>query len=50
MTGEPWRVLALPPLPHEVLQSLFGDPRTELVTPPSARRRRWPGCCPTSTW
>ncbi|MCW2681659.1 MAG: D-3-phosphoglycerate dehydrogenase [Frankiales bacterium] len=30
---EPWRVLALPPLPHEVLESLFGDPRIELVTP-----------------
>ena len=29
----PWRVLALPPLPHEVLVSLFGDPRIELVTP-----------------
>jgi D-3-phosphoglycerate dehydrogenase len=28
-----WRVLALPPLPHEVLESLFGDPRVELVTP-----------------
>lgn len=33
MTATPWRVLALPPLPHEVLLSLFGDPRTELVTP-----------------
>ena len=33
MTSTPWRVLALPPLPHEVLLSLFGDPRTELVTP-----------------
>jgi phosphoglycerate dehydrogenase-like enzyme len=33
MTTEPWRVLALPPLPHEVLLSLFGDPRIELVTP-----------------
>jgi D-3-phosphoglycerate dehydrogenase len=33
MTDQPWRVLALPPLPSEVLQSLFGDPRTELVTP-----------------
>ena len=28
-----WRVLALPPLPHDVLVSLFGDPRVELVTP-----------------
>lgn len=33
MTSETWRVLALPPLPHEVLQSLFGDPRIELLTP-----------------
>jgi phosphoglycerate dehydrogenase-like enzyme len=33
MTSAPWRVLALPPLPHDVLLSLFGDPRTELVTP-----------------
>ena len=34
----PWRVLALPPLPHSALQSLFGDAlgpadRIELVTP-----------------
>jgi phosphoglycerate dehydrogenase-like enzyme len=28
-----WRVLALPPLPHEVLAGLFPDPRLELVTP-----------------
>jgi phosphoglycerate dehydrogenase-like enzyme len=33
MTDDPWRVLALPPLPHEVLASLFGDPRIELLTP-----------------
>jgi D-3-phosphoglycerate dehydrogenase len=33
MTAAPWRLLALPPLPHDVLQSLFGDPRLELVTP-----------------
>lgn len=31
---DPWRVLALPPLPHEVLAVLFPDPRIELVTPP----------------
>ena len=35
--SEPWRVLALPPLPHEVLASLFGsaaaDGDMELVTP-----------------
>ena len=28
-----WRVLALPPLPQEVLESLFGDPRAELLLP-----------------
>jgi len=32
-TSAPWRVLALPPLPHEVLVSLFDVPGTELVTP-----------------
>ena len=29
-----WRLLALPPLPPDLLESLFGDPRIELVTPP----------------
>jgi phosphoglycerate dehydrogenase-like enzyme len=29
-----WRLLALPPLPHDLLERLFGDPRLELVTPP----------------
>lgn len=33
MTTEPWRVLALPPLPHDVLVPLFDVPGTELVTP-----------------
>jgi phosphoglycerate dehydrogenase-like enzyme len=33
MTSEPWRVLALPPLPREMLVSLFGDERVELLTP-----------------
>lgn len=28
-----WRLLALPPLPHDLLEVLFGDPRVELVTP-----------------
>jgi len=28
-----WRLLALPPLPHDLLEVLFGDPRIELVTP-----------------
>ena len=35
--SDPWRVLALPPVPHEVLLQLFGalgaDGRLELVTP-----------------
>ena len=31
-----WRVLALSPLPVEILQQMFGDPRAELVVP-SAR-------------
>ena len=31
--SERWRLLALPPLPYEVLLSLFGDDRIELVTP-----------------
>ncbi|MCA1712537.1 MAG: 2-hydroxyacid dehydrogenase [Actinobacteria bacterium] len=30
----PWRVLALPPLPLEVLQALFPDDRAEIVVPP----------------
>ena len=29
----PWRVLALPPLPLEVLKSLFSDPRLEIFSP-----------------
>jgi len=28
-----WRILALPPLPHDLLEMLFGDPRMEFVTP-----------------
>ena len=28
-----WRLLALPPLPKEVLESLFGDPRLEVLVP-----------------
>ncbi|MCW2585766.1 MAG: 3-phosphoglycerate dehydrogenase [Frankiales bacterium] len=28
-----WRLLALPPLPPDLLEILFGDPRLELVTP-----------------
>lgn len=29
-----WRLLALPPLPEDLLEVLFGDPRMELITPP----------------
>lgn len=28
-----WRLLALPPLPKDLLEALFGDPRMELVVP-----------------
>ena len=28
-----WRLLALPPLPQDLLEVLFGDPRLEVVTP-----------------
>jgi D-3-phosphoglycerate dehydrogenase len=28
-----WRLLALPPLPKELLEALFGDPRLEVVVP-----------------
>lgn len=28
-----WRLLALPPLPHDLLEALFGDPRMEFITP-----------------
>jgi phosphoglycerate dehydrogenase-like enzyme len=30
---EPWRLLALPPLPKDLLEALFGDPRIEVVVP-----------------
>jgi phosphoglycerate dehydrogenase-like enzyme len=30
-----WRLLALPPLPKDVLEVLVGDPRLEIVVPPS---------------
>jgi phosphoglycerate dehydrogenase-like enzyme len=30
-----WRLLALPPLPQDLLETLFGDPRMELITPPA---------------
>ena len=33
MKPQPWRVLALPPLPVEVLRGLFDDPRAELLAP-----------------
>lgn len=32
-TAEPWRLLALPPLPKELLEGLFGDARLEVVVP-----------------
>lgn len=30
---ETWRLLALPPLPADVVEALFGDPRLEIVLP-----------------
>lgn len=30
---DPWRVLALPPLPKDVLEGLFADERAELIVP-----------------
>lgn len=31
--SDAWKVLALPPVPREFLEQLFGDPRTELLVP-----------------
>lgn len=31
--SEPWRILALPPLPADLLTALFGDERAEVVVP-----------------
>ena len=43
-----WRVLALPPLPHEVLVSLFGDDRIELLTPAERTQEAVAALLPTA--
>jgi phosphoglycerate dehydrogenase-like enzyme len=42
-----WRLLALPPLPHDLLETLFGDPRLELVTPPERTQEAVDALLPT---
>ena len=42
-----WRLLALPPLPPDLLESLFGDPRIELVTPPERTQAAVESLLPT---
>ena len=42
-----WRLLALPPLPHSLLETLFGDPRIELVTPPERTQQAVDALLPT---
>jgi phosphoglycerate dehydrogenase-like enzyme len=42
-----WRLLALPPLPAELLEQLFGDPRIELVTPPARTQEAVDALLPT---
>lgn len=42
-----WRLLALPPLPHDLLETLFGDPRMELVTPPERTQEAVDALLPT---
>jgi D-3-phosphoglycerate dehydrogenase len=42
-----WRLLALPPLPHDLLEALFGDPRIELVTPPERTQAAVDALLPT---
>ena len=49
----PWRVLALPPVPHAVhgrpVRRRSGATTSRSSRPPSGRRRRSRACCPTST-
>lgn len=42
-----WRLLALPPLSAELLESLFGDPRIELITPPARTQQAVDALLPT---
>ncbi len=42
-----WRLLALPPLPHDLLEAMFGDPRVELVTPAERTQEQVEALLPT---
>ena len=45
---EPWRVLALAPLPLEILQALFADERAELFVPPERSQAAVDALLPTA--
>jgi phosphoglycerate dehydrogenase-like enzyme len=42
-----WRLLALPPLPPELLEQLFGDPRIEIITPAARTQEAVDALLPT---
>jgi phosphoglycerate dehydrogenase-like enzyme len=46
--SDPWRLLALPPLDHGLLEALFGDPRVELVTPAERTQEAVDALLPTA--
>ncbi len=48
MTDDRWRVLALPPLPADLLTSLFGDDRAEVVVPPERTQAAVDALLPTA--
>jgi phosphoglycerate dehydrogenase-like enzyme len=43
-----WRLLALPPLPKDLLEALFGDPRLEVVVPEERTQEAVDALLPTS--
>ncbi|MCW2543507.1 MAG: 3-phosphoglycerate dehydrogenase [Frankiales bacterium] len=43
-----WRLLALPPLDHGLLEALFGDPRVELITPADRTQEAVDALLPTA--
>jgi D-3-phosphoglycerate dehydrogenase len=45
---QPWRVLALAPLPLEILQALFADDRAELLVPPERSQAAVDALLPTA--
>lgn len=47
-SGPSWRLLALPPLDHSLLEALFGDPRVELITPPERTQEAVEALLPTA--